>query len=76
MSQHTDGKSGSGGGRMSPVEMQKHLKGVDYPASKEDLVMQARSNHAPDNILRTIQQLPGNSFNSPKDVMKALGQGG
>jgi hypothetical protein len=69
-------RSDSSGKRISPVQMQKHLKGVNYPASKQDLVRQAQNNNASHEIVDTIQHLPGDSFNGPKDVMKALGQTG
>ena len=66
--------SGSSGKRVSPVQMQKHLKGVNYPASKGDLVKQAQSNNASDAIVEKIRTLPADSFGGPKDVMKALGR--
>ena len=64
----------SSGKRISPIQLQKHLKGVNYPASKGDLVAQARNNQASDEIVQKIRHLPAESFNGPKDVMKALGQ--
>jgi len=54
--------------------MQKHLKGTNYPASKDDLVRQAEHNHAPDDILDAIRVLPADMFNGPRDVMRALGR--
>lgn len=66
--------SGSSGKRISPVQMQKHLKGVNYPASKDDLVKQAKNNNASNEIVDKIRTLPADSFGGPKDVMKALGQ--
>jgi hypothetical protein len=68
------GTSASSGKRVSPVQMQKHLKGTSYPASKADLVRQAQSNQASDEIVEKIRSLPADSFGSPKDVMKALGR--
>jgi len=65
---------GSSGKRVSPVAMQKHLKGTNYPASKDDLVRQAEHNHAPDDILDAIRVLPADMFNGPRDVMRALGR--
>lgn len=64
----------SSGKRISPIQLQKHLKGVNYPASKGDLVAKAQQNNASDEIVQKIQHLPADSFNGPKDVMKALGQ--
>ncbi|HLJ80290.1 MAG TPA: DUF2795 domain-containing protein [Ktedonobacterales bacterium] len=72
MAEH--GASASSGKRVSPVQMQKHLKGTSYPASKADLVRQAQSNQASDEIVEKIRALPADSFGSPKDVMKALGR--
>jgi hypothetical protein len=60
--------------RISPVQMQKHLKGVNYPASKDDLVRRAQQNNASREIVDSIRHLPADSFGSPKDVMKALGK--
>jgi Protein of unknown function (DUF2795) len=62
------------GRRISPISLQKHLKGTNYPASKEDLVRRARSNDAPDDVMQQIQQLPQNTYGSPADVMRAFGQ--
>ena len=70
----TNNNSQSSGKRISPVQMQKHLKGVNYPASKGDLVAKARQNNASIEIVDKIRELPANSFNGPKDVMRALGQ--
>lgn len=60
--------------RISPIELQKHLKGTAYPASKDDLVKRAQDNKASEAILDQIRRLPLNTFESPKDVMKAFGQ--
>jgi hypothetical protein len=65
--------SGSGR-RISPISLQKHLKGTNYPASKEELVKRARSNAAPDDVLKTLGELPQSHFESPADVMRAFGQ--
>ncbi len=70
----TNDSSQSSGKRISPVQMQKHLKGVNYPASKGDLVARAQQNNASSEIVDKIRQLPADSFNGPKDVMRALGR--
>ncbi len=75
MAQRGSQPAGSGK-RVSPVQMQKHLKGTNYPASKDDLVRQAQHNQASEEIINTIRHLPADRFGSPKDVMKALGQSG
>lgn len=60
--------------RISPVQLQKHLKGVSYPATKSDLVARAQKNNASSEIVDKIRALPADSFNGPKDVMRALGR--
>ena len=56
------------------VEIEKALKGMDYPASKQDLVQKAKSNNASQDVIQTIQNLPQDQFNSPTDVQKAFGE--
>jgi hypothetical protein len=58
----------------SAAELEKYLKGVDYPASKDVLLQKARSNGAPDEIIQIIQRLHKDKFNSPIDVTKAFGE--
>lgn len=56
----------------TPIEMEKYLKGVDYPASKEDLLESAKRNGAEQQICEVIQSLPDRCFEKPTDVTKAL----
>jgi hypothetical protein len=58
----------------SPIELQKYLSGIDYPADKDTLVGTARSNGAPDDVISTLQDLPGTTFDSPAQVSKAFGK--
>lgn len=54
--------------------IQAALKGIHYPASKQDLVSQARQNGAPDGLINWIQGLPQSQFGGPQDVQKAFGK--
>ena len=56
-----------------PTEIEKYLAGVNYPANKADLITAAEDNGAPENIIDKIENLPGNDFETSKDVMRALG---
>ena len=56
------------------VEIEKALKGMNYPASKQDLVQRAKQNNASQEVIQTIQNLSQDQFNSPTDVQKAWGQ--
>jgi len=58
---------------VNPIEVQKHLGGVDYPASKVDIVATAEDNDAPQEIIEALQSMDGERFEGPDDVMEALG---
>lgn len=57
----------------NPIEIQKALKGVDYPASKGDLVRRAEDNGGDDDVVSAIGALPEQQYDAPSDVSKALG---
>ena len=54
--------------------VQKALKNVQFPASKQDLVRVAQQNNVPDPIVQKLRSLPGDKYNGPQDVMKAVQQ--
>lgn len=56
--------------RIPPNKIQQHLKGISYPASKDDLLDQARKNKAPGLIMEVISRLPDREYGGPQDVMK------
>jgi hypothetical protein len=57
---------------VNPIELQKHLKGVDYPASKDDLISTAESNGAPDELVEALRSADKDSFDGPTAVQSAL----
>ena len=58
---------------VNPIQVQKYLKGVDYPAKKDDLLAQAQSLGADDNVRQTLEQLPDEEFQTPAEVSQAIG---
>ena len=58
---------------VNPIELQKHLKGADYPASKDDLVSLAEGNGAPSEIVDALRNSSTTEFSGPDQVQKALG---
>ncbi|GAA2561939.1 MULTISPECIES: DUF2795 domain-containing protein [Streptomyces] len=57
---------------VSPIDLQKALKGADYPASRDDLVSLARSNGADDSLVEKLTQSGTQQFDGPDDVQKAV----
>ncbi|MBD2515531.1 DUF2795 domain-containing protein [Nostoc sp. FACHB-973] len=61
--------------KANPVEIQKHLKGVDYPAKRQDLIQHAKKHGADKEIISLLEKVPGDKeFESPTDLNKALGE--
>ena len=54
------------------TEVQKALKGMDYPADRDDLVKQAERNGADEKVIDALRGLDEGSFDTPAAVMKSL----
>lgn len=63
-------------GDQLPNELTKYLKGMNFPADKEDVVHQAESNQADNQLLGVLKQLPPGVYNSIADVAKSVGGSG
>ncbi|HKF35565.1 MAG TPA: DUF2795 domain-containing protein [Ktedonobacteraceae bacterium] len=57
---------------VSPAEVEKYLRGVDYPTRKGDLIKQAQQNGAPGEVINLLKQLREETFQRPTDVTKAI----
>lgn len=60
--------------KVNPVQLQKDLKGMNYPASKQDLLKHAQQKGADENVCATLEKLPDREYETPTDVSKAVGQ--
>ncbi len=56
----------------NPVDIQAHLAGVNYPATKQELIDKAKEENASDDVISVLQQLPERRFNSPTEVSRAV----
>jgi hypothetical protein len=55
--------------------MTHHLKGMHFPASKEDHLERARDNGAGQDVLEVLESFPEDQeFEKLADVMKAYGE--
>ena len=52
----------------NPIQMQKSLSGVDYPASRDDLVQHAERNGADEDVLRQLRSMPDREYDGPNAV--------
>ncbi len=63
-----------GVGGHSPANVTTHLKGVHFPAKKQDLVKLAKKNGADKEVLDEIERMPDQEYASVAEIMKAYGQ--
>lgn len=54
------------------IEVQNFLGGVDYPASRDELVAAASEAGAGDTVLEALRGLPDRQFDGPTAVSEGL----
>jgi len=59
---------------VNPIQIQKFLKGVDYPAGKAELIENAKKLGADQDVCKELEQLADEEFQTPADVSQALGK--
>lgn len=58
----------------NPVQVQKFLGGIDYPADKKTLMEKAREKGADDKVMNALNQLAEKRYNSANDVSEEIGK--
>jgi hypothetical protein len=56
----------------NPIQIQKFLGGIDYPARRDDLVDKAQQSGADDNVLQSLRNLPDKEYDGPTEVSEAV----
>jgi hypothetical protein len=56
----------------NPIQIQKHLSGVDYPASKQTLLETAKKEGADKDLLDALERIPDGDYDAPTAVSKAV----
>ncbi len=52
----------------------QYLKGIDMPATKEEIIQTATTNHAPQDVIDILQQLPDQTYQEMDDIWSAVGK--
>ena len=58
--------------KVNPVQVQKFLGGLDYPAGKEDLIKRAEQEGAVENVRSTLEKIPDQEYETPADVSQGV----
>jgi hypothetical protein len=56
----------------NPIQIQKFLGGVDYPASREALLSKAKDSGADSNVIKALEAIPDKQYDSPTAVSSAV----
>lgn len=62
-----------GVGGESPANVSTYLKGIDYPAKKDQLVQHAQQNGAESAVIDVLNKMPDQEYENMADVMKGYG---
>lgn len=60
----------------NPIQVQKFLSGIEYPASRDDIVTTAEKEGADSDVLDALKQLPDQEYDGPTAVSKAVSDAG
>lgn len=56
------------------IEVEKYLKGFQFPATRKDFVDRASSNEGPGEVLTILQEMPEQDYDSPVEVAKVVSE--
>jgi hypothetical protein len=54
------------------IRVHKFISGIHYPATKQQLVDQARGNQADDEALSALNGMPEREYSGPDEVSRAI----
>jgi hypothetical protein len=56
----------------NPIQIQKFLGGIDYPANRDALISRAKESGADSNVLDALQNIPDKEYDGPTAVSSAV----
>ncbi|MBM7024588.1 MULTISPECIES: DUF2795 domain-containing protein [Clavibacter] len=57
---------------INPIELQKHLSGLDYPASKDAIVKKAEESGADSDALDALKKIEDKEYDAPTAINSAV----
>jgi hypothetical protein len=57
---------------VSPLDVERALRGIEYPATRAQLIERARANYAAWQVIDRFERLPEQSYGGPDDVLSAV----
>ncbi len=57
---------------VNPIQVQKALGGMDYPARKDEILDHARQQGADEEVISALEQIPDREYDGPSGVQKEI----
>ena len=58
--------------KVNPIQVQKALGGMDYPAGKQQILDHARQQGADQEVISALEQIPDREYDGPSGVQKEI----
>ena len=67
-------KGGGDEDHVNPIQVQKFLKKVDYPVTKQELIKVAKSEGADKRVIETLEKIPDREYDGPVGISEEIGK--
>ena len=57
---------------VSPIDIQKALSGMDYPATKDQIVQHAQQQGGDKEVIEALKKIPDREYEGPSGVSSAV----
>ena len=58
--------------QIRPIDIEQHLGDVEFPASKQEIIEQARASGADTVVLRKLEEIPDRRYDGPGRIMSEI----
>lgn len=65
-----------GVGGKGPANIMKHIKGLHFPATKQEIIENAKKAPGPDTdeVINVLEKIPDGEYGTPPEILKAVGK--
>lgn len=60
--------------KASPAAIERYIKGIHFPATKQTLLSQAKKNNAPEDVMKILNKFSEHDYGNVTEVAKEVGQ--
>lgn len=74
--ENNDNEEISGTGGSNPMNILKHIKGLDFPASRQEIIDYAKEHGGSEtgDVIKALNRIPDRTYETPAGIMHEIGQ--